>query len=78
VIRFIDYPQPLEWDSRLYEENEEDGTINPKYMGQWCHMKIQNPRRHHQWVPNDKFVSDHLALMCVFVFRDENLAVKWN
>ncbi|OQR89348.1 hypothetical protein ACHHYP_06339 [Achlya hypogyna] len=74
-IDYADHP-PTEWDTRP----KVDDKSNPKFTGEWATtaFHVTNTKQMHHWLPNDIYSSDHIALLAILAFRDEELAVSWN
>ncbi|KDO23357.1 hypothetical protein SPRG_11449 [Saprolegnia parasitica CBS 223.65] len=67
---------PRDWDSRVTLGDKR----NPQYAGAWppSVFQLPNPKRSHEWLPNETFASDHFALLVVLAFCDHELATSWN
>ncbi|OQS06757.1 hypothetical protein THRCLA_01225 [Thraustotheca clavata] len=71
----------LTWKPEGWDTKPKNGLVgNPKYSGEWPPdaFRVQNPKCEHHWLPNDLFASDHIALMVVLAFREEELPTSWN
>ena len=48
------------------------------WYGSWVPNQIANSKKRHNWLPNDKYGSLHLALCVDLFINNENLSVGWD
>jgi len=73
-------PKPDDWDDRAqvmlpnYDTGEMELGDNPEYQGKYVPPAVSNPNQWHCYLPNDRFSSDHTAIMASFVFNESHLS----
>jgi hypothetical protein len=60
-------------DKKETEKSDRDSF----WGGIWLPNPCYNPLRSHCWLPNDTFVSSHLALVCELQFIEGQVATTW-
>ena len=47
------------------------------YSGEFVPYVVENELRPHSWLPNDDFLSEHMALLAVFDWSNDELIAHW-
>lgn len=82
-VEDLEYKKPDDWDDKLKtgpvgKPQVGNTQYNREYMGRWAPPAIVNPLKIRPSLPNATYPSDHMAQMCVFACKQEELATDWN